>query len=36
MAQILNELRSLELVNLAPSEVVTTLAELQQKARRLP
>ena len=36
MAQLLNELRSLELANLTPSEVVTTLTELQQKARRLP
>jgi hypothetical protein len=26
----------LELANLAPSEVITTLTELQQKVRRLP
>ena len=36
MVQLLNELRSLELAHLTPSEVVTTLTELQQKARRLP
>ena len=36
MTQLLHELRSLDLANLSPSEVVTTLTELQQKARRLP
>ena len=36
MAQLLNELRSLEIANLAPREMITTLTELQQKARRLP
>jgi len=36
MTQILHELRSLELANLAPSEAVTILAEIRQKAWRLP
>jgi len=36
LTQLLHELRSLELAKLSPSEVVTILAELQQKAWHLP
>ena len=36
ITQLLYELRSLDLTNLSPSEMVTKLTELQQKAQRLP